>query len=104
MELRALSYGGVDRLSSCGRKSIGGAVELRVGPAVPNPSHLLVVARASEVLWSSEKRGKDIEDAGGSVARASEVLWSSEFLRLIGDLRASPVARASEVLWSSEQR
>ena len=63
-----------------GRKSIGGAVELR-GQRESARGWDPSVARASEVLWSSERDNPDKAERISFVARASEVLWSSEKLR-----------------------
>ena len=61
-----------------GRKSIGGAVELRGSCSWRSTLRRARVARASEVLWSSETRLRASLIALYMVARASEVLWSSE--------------------------
>ena len=128
MELRGILVV-EQRARWAGRKSIGGAVELRGHGVVSSRRMTNRVARASEVLWSSEGREGAVSGPTVVVARASEVLWSSEAqetmdpfagrrsrksiggaVELRDDARRrvdrdlAPVARASEVLWSSEEQ
>ena len=53
-------------------------MELRGDVLQHEPQQVLGVARASEVLWSSEIVRNSWGAGWASVARASEVLWSSE--------------------------
>ena len=79
MELRVWAAIRAWRAADC-RKSIGGAVELRGRQQAAFAGTYAAVARASEVLWSSEGSSSSNSEPDGPVARASEVLWSSEVM------------------------
>ena len=85
------------------RKSIGGAVELRGYPA-PTRCETAAGSQEHRRCCGAPRITRPIGSGNrSSVARASEVLWSSELtpIRLPGP-DGRHVARASEVLWSSE--
>ena len=89
------------RPHSC-RKSIGGAVELRAGGRRWRGGGR-VVARASEVLWSSESHSRIKSSQGSTSSQEHRRCCGAPRLPRAHPLRdRGGVARASEMLWSSE--